>query len=85
MEWSEAKGIATVNGVVQVVGWGDRQGRPGYNFLWTDGVRYDLNSLSSGSGLDLARANGINSAGQIVGKGFLRRLGARGYLLMPKL
>jgi len=66
--YSEALGV---NDSTQVVGWaeinmaGDR-----HAFLWEDDVMTDLNDLLlPGSGWDLRKATGINSAGQIVGWG----------------
>ena len=52
-----------INNAGQVIGYGYVNGA----FIWSDGVRANLNDLvPAGSGLSLAYANAINDAGQIV-------------------
>ena len=52
--------------------------------LWRGGVLYDLNDLiPAGSGWQLMRAEAINDAGQIVGRGFNPSGELRGFVLTP--
>ena len=84
---SDALGISTVNGVLQVVGW-DYSNRGLRAFLWKNGVMTDLNSLISASGVSLQQAVAINPQGQIVGVASVtvgkQNTEIHGYLLTPK-
>jgi probable HAF family extracellular repeat protein len=62
---SFARGVSTVNGVLQVVGFYNHNGESA--FLWKNGAMKDLNTLVSASGVALSEAKAINSRGQIVG------------------
>jgi probable HAF family extracellular repeat protein len=84
---SDALGISTVNGVLQVVGW-DYSNRGLRAFLWKNGVMTDLNSLISASGVSLQQAVAINPQGQIVGVASVtvgkQNTEIHGYLLTPR-
>jgi len=61
---------SAINAGGVVVGEASNDPAPGVAFIWQNGVITDLNTLiPSGSGWFLQRANGMNDAGQIVGKG----------------
>ena len=85
---SEALGINTVNGVLQVVGSVDILNRGERAFVWKNGVMTDLNTLISVSGVALSRAYAINAQGQIAGFALVtvgkKNTELHGYLLTPK-
>lgn len=85
---SDAYGISTVNGVLQVVGYASGAHAPDFAFLWKNAVLADLNALISASGVSLKYANGINTSGQIVGSAVVtvskNNYETHGFLLTPR-
>jgi probable HAF family extracellular repeat protein len=85
---SEAMGINTVNGVLQVVGAADIFNHGERAFVWKNGVMTDLNTLISASGVTVSGAFAINAQGQIAGRGYVtvgkNNTELHGYLLTPK-
>jgi probable HAF family extracellular repeat protein len=85
---SQALGINTVNGVLQVVGTVDIFNKGERALLWKNGVMTDLNTLISASGVTLSRASAINAQGQISGTASVtvskNYSEIHGYLLTPK-
>lgn len=84
---SEALGISTVNGTLQVVGYSSNHSTA-RAFLWRNGKMTDLNTLASASGVTLTSATAINSHGQIVGTARVtvgkNNVEIHGFLLTPK-
>jgi probable HAF family extracellular repeat protein len=81
-----ASGGLGINAAGQVVGdSSEGGGARGVAVIYTGGKMYDLNKLTSGRhGFELQRANAINDAGQIVGRGSYRSGGrTRAFLLTP--
>jgi probable HAF family extracellular repeat protein len=75
---TESQGLA-INNSGQVVGWSDSNGAT----LWQNGSIIDLNSLiPPTSGLQLGVAQGINSAGSIVGQDYHRTDGLHSAFLL---
>lgn len=85
---SQAQGINTVNGVLQVVGSANILNRGERGFVWKNGVMTDLNTLISASGVTLFGAYAVNAQGQIAGRGTVtvskNSTALHGYLLTPK-
>ena len=84
---SQAQGINTVNGVLQVVGSANILNRGQRGFVWKNGVMTDLNTLISASGVTLAGASSINAQWQVVGDASVtvsRNTESHGFLLTPK-
>jgi probable HAF family extracellular repeat protein len=72
-----------INEAGHVVGVSDTATGQQHAFLYRDGAMVDLNTLlPSGSGWVLQRANGISTAGQIVGVGTFNGV-SRGFVLTP--
>jgi probable HAF family extracellular repeat protein len=73
-----------INSSGQIVGCSYIPGGTEHAFVYSNGVMADLNTLISGSGWTLARAQGINDYGQIVGWGYASPGGSeRAFLLTP--
>jgi probable HAF family extracellular repeat protein len=85
---SQASGINTVNGVLQVVGAADILNRGERGFVWKNGVMMDLNTLISASGVTVSGAFAINTQGQIAGRASVtvgkKNTELHGYLLTPR-
>jgi probable HAF family extracellular repeat protein len=85
---SDASGINTVNGVLQVVGAASLSNKSNRAFVWKNGAMTNLNTLISASGVTLERAKAINAQGQIVGFATVavgkNRTEDHGYLLTPR-
>jgi probable HAF family extracellular repeat protein len=84
---SDASGINTVSGVLQVVGEASLSNKSNRAFVWKNGAMTNLNTLISASGVTLERANAINAQGQIVGNATVavsRSTESHGFLLTPK-
>jgi hypothetical protein len=65
--------VASVNGMMQVVGAGFSTGSGWYASLYTNGNYSDLNRISKGSlSWNLWRADGVNSIGWICGRGHVK-------------
>jgi probable HAF family extracellular repeat protein len=84
---TEGNGIASVNGVMQVVGRAEDDGRSAFAYRYTNGKLQDLNTLAAGDQpWNLAHGEGVNRSGMICGFGKVggRRTGQwHGFLLIP--
>ena len=85
---TEGNGIASVNGVMQVVGRAEDGGRGAFAYLYKSGQLQDLNPLSKGEQRwTLAHGEGVNSTGMICGFGLVggrRDSQKHGFLLIPQ-
>lgn len=84
---TEGNGIATVNGVMQVIGRAEDDGRAAFAYRYMDGKLQDLNTLASGDQpWSLQIGGGVNRAGVICGQGRVGRKSVQwhGFLLWPR-
>jgi hypothetical protein len=84
---TEGKGIALVDGAMQVVGRAHNSRGEAFAYLSTGGSLVDLNPLSQGSqSWTLQTAGGVNTSGMICGQGRVgskKNFQSHGYVLIP--